>query len=113
MVLGATAMPAAAATNDVVLTRNGEWKAYAYLDMSARKACVRVYNSGSSAYAGVHYEAWDNGADAQAWDYGGDTAKSCVSIPGSYTRGEKVNVYLSFTGSSWSDYRYVTGMTLQ
>lgn len=113
-VIGLGALPAAAASNDVVLTRAGEWKAYAYLDMSARKVCVRVYNSGAGAIAGVHYEAWDNGADASAWDTGGDNANSCASIPASYTRGETVNVYLSFEGGGgWSDYRYVTGMVLQ
>ncbi|MDT0164136.1 hypothetical protein Q9R32_01030 [Actinotalea sp. AC32] len=113
-VVGLTALPAAAATNDVVITRNGEWKAYAYLDMTNRQVCVRVYNSGAGASAAVHYETWDNGADASAWDRGGDTARSCSSIPASYTRGETVNVYLRFEGGGgWSDYRYVTGMVLQ
>lgn len=114
VMIGPAALPAAAASNDVVISRNGEWKAQAYLDMTKRRVCVRVYNLGAAATASVHYEAWDNGADASAWDRGGNTAGTCASIPKSYKRGEKVNVYLSVeSGGGWSDNRYLTGMVLK
>jgi len=85
-VVGVAAAPAQAADNSLLITRNGEWKAFGHVDLDQRRICVRVYNSvpDAWAYMNLYQDGYGVGAPL---DHGGDTQNQCGWVPWEFHAG--------------------------
>lgn len=85
-VVGVAAAPAQAADNSLLITRNGEWKAFGYVDLDQRRICARVYNAvpDAWAYMNLYQDGYNVGSPL---DRGGDTENACGFVPWSFHSG--------------------------
>ncbi len=109
LVSGAPAASAHTTTVDMVLVDNGVWKAYASLNTSTGRLCVRAYHSvrGATAYVSLYQ---GGGVYGNALDRGGDTQNTCVQAY-NYYHGQYAHMYLQYNSSTGNTIDALKGFT--
>lgn len=88
-----------ASNPSLVLIGNGQWKAYASLDTSTGRLCVRAYHSVPGAFAEVLLSQPYASSWGHARDRGGDDERTCSYVTG-YRHGDFVTMHVFHVSSS-------------